>query len=59
MSRETLPKKLRSIRLAHLRPLHFAKDYLKYMVHVMPYTYIMTDMRPKIMTVAVKIYEKA
>jgi hypothetical protein len=36
----------------------FAKGYLEYMVHVLPYTYIMTDKRPDILPVAVKIYEE-
>jgi hypothetical protein len=35
-----------------------AKGYLEYMVHVMGYVYIMTDKRPDIMPVAVKIYEE-
>ena len=37
----------------------FAKGYLEYLVHVMSYTYIMTDVRPDIMPVAVKIFEEA
>jgi len=37
---------------------NFAKGYLEYMVHVMSYTYIMTDKRPDIMPVTVKIYEE-
>jgi hypothetical protein len=37
----------------------FAKGYLEYMVHVLPYTYIMTDKRPDILPVPVKIYEEA
>jgi hypothetical protein len=37
----------------------FAKGYLAYMVHVMPYTYFMTDKRPDIMPVAVKILEES
>jgi hypothetical protein len=36
----------------------FAKGYLEYMVHVMGYTYIMTDKRPDILPVAVKIFEE-
>jgi hypothetical protein len=36
-----------------------AKGYLEYVVHVMPYTYFMTDKRPEIMPVAVKIYEES
>ena len=35
-----------------------AKGYLEYMVHVMGYVYIMTDKRPDIMPVVVKIYEE-
>jgi hypothetical protein len=35
-----------------------AKGYLEYMVHVMPYTYFMTDTRPDIMPVTVKILEE-
>jgi hypothetical protein len=38
---------------------NFAKGYLEYIVHVMPYTYIMTDKRPGIMPVPVKIFEEA
>jgi hypothetical protein len=34
-----------------------AKGYLEYLVHVMSYTYIMTDRRPDILPVSVKIYE--
>ena len=37
---------------------NFAKGYLEYMVHVMGYTYIMTDKRPDILPVAVKIFEE-
>ncbi len=37
---------------------NFAKGYLEYLVHVMSYTYIMTDKRPDIMPVPVKIYEE-
>jgi len=37
----------------------FAKGYLEYTVHVMPYTYFMTDKRPDIMPVPVKIYEES
>jgi hypothetical protein len=36
----------------------FAKGYLEYLVVVMSYTYIMTDKRPEIFPVAVKIYEE-
>jgi hypothetical protein len=35
----------------------FAKGYLEYMVHVMAYTYIMTDKRPNILPVTVRIFE--
>ncbi len=35
-----------------------AKGYLEYLVHVMGYTYIMTDKRPDILPVSVKIYEE-
>jgi hypothetical protein len=34
------------------------KGYLEYLVHVLPYTYFMTDKRPDILPVAVKIYEE-
>jgi hypothetical protein len=37
---------------------NFAKGYLEYMVHVMSYTNIMTDTRPAIMPVQVKIFEE-
>ena len=37
---------------------NFAKGYLEYMVHVMSYTYIMTDRRPDILPVTVKIFEE-
>jgi hypothetical protein len=37
---------------------NFAKGYLEYTVRVMPYTYFMTDARPDIMPVAVKILEE-
>ena len=37
---------------------NIAKGYLEYMVHVMSYTYIMTDKRPDILPVVVKIYEE-
>jgi len=36
----------------------FAKGYLEYMVHVMSYTYIMTDKRPDILPSPVRIYEE-
>jgi hypothetical protein len=35
-----------------------AKGYLEYMIHVLPYTYFMTDTRPDIMPVPVKIIEE-
>jgi hypothetical protein len=35
-----------------------AKGYLEYSVHVMSYMYIMTDKRPDILPVVVKIYEE-
>jgi len=35
-----------------------AKGYLEYIIHVMPYTYFMTDKRPDVMPVSVKIYEE-
>jgi hypothetical protein len=38
---------------------NFAKGYLEYMIHVLPYTYIMTDKRPDILPVPVRIYEEA
>jgi hypothetical protein len=37
---------------------NIAKGYLEYMVHVMSYTYIMTDNRPDILPVPVKIFEE-
>ncbi|HXW98800.1 MAG TPA: DUF4389 domain-containing protein [Methanomicrobiales archaeon] len=36
----------------------FARGYLEYVVHVMPYLYIMTDRRPNILPVKVRIYEE-
>ena len=36
-----------------------AKGYLEYLVHVMDYVYIMTDKRPDIFPVAVKIFEES
>jgi hypothetical protein len=36
----------------------FAKGYLEYLVHIMSYSYIMTDKRPDILPVPVKIYEE-
>jgi hypothetical protein len=35
------------------------KGYLEYQVHVMNYTYFMTDRRPDILPVTVKIFEEA
>ena len=37
---------------------NIAKGYLEYTVHVLPYTYFMTDKRPDILPVAVKIIEE-
>jgi hypothetical protein len=37
---------------------NIAKGYLEYTVHVLSYTYFMTDKRPDVMPVAVKIYEE-
>jgi len=34
------------------------KGYLEYLVHVTPYIYFMTDKRPEIMPVPVKIFEE-
>jgi hypothetical protein len=36
---------------------NIAKGYLEYMVHVMPYTYFMTDKRPDVMPVTAEVYE--
>jgi len=36
----------------------FAKGYLEYIVHRMPYMYIMTDRRPAVLPDAVKIFEE-
>ncbi|MGB7993406.1 DUF4389 domain-containing protein [Methanoregula sp.] len=36
----------------------FAKGYLEYIVHVMAYTYIMSDKRPNILPVSVRIFEE-
>jgi len=38
---------------------NFVKGYLEYMVHVIPYMYFMTDQRPGIFPVPVRIYEEA
>jgi len=37
---------------------NFVKGYLEYYVHVMGYVYFMTDKRPDILPVPVKIYEE-
>jgi hypothetical protein len=37
---------------------NFAKGYMEYLVHVLSYTYIMTDKRPDILPVPVKIFEE-
>jgi hypothetical protein len=37
---------------------NLGKGYLEYMIHVLPYTYFMTDKRPDIMPVAVTVYEE-
>jgi len=37
---------------------NIARGYLEYLVDVMSYTYIMTDKRPEIFPVPVKIYEE-
>ncbi len=37
---------------------NITKGYLEYIVHVMGYLYFMTDTRPDIMPVGVKIYEE-
>lgn len=37
---------------------NLVKGYLEYMIHVLPYTYFMTDKRPDIMPVPVKIIEE-
>jgi Zn-dependent protease with chaperone function len=36
----------------------FIRGYLEYYVHIMPYFYFMTDRRPDIMPVTVRIYEE-
>jgi len=38
---------------------NFAKGYLEYLVHVMNYTYIVSDKRPGILPESVRIYEEA
>ena len=37
---------------------NIAKGYLEYLVHVMSYVYIMSDKRPDIMPVSVRVYEE-
>lgn len=37
---------------------NLVKGYLEYMIHVMPYTYFMTDRRPDVLPVGVKILEE-
>jgi len=37
---------------------NFAGGYMEYLVHVMNYTYLMTDRRPDILPVPVKIFEE-
>jgi hypothetical protein len=37
---------------------NLTKGYLEYMIHVMPYTYFMTDKRPDVMPVTVKVNEE-
>ncbi len=37
---------------------NIAKGYLEYMIYVMSYSYFMTDKRPDVMPVNVKIYEE-
>jgi uncharacterized membrane protein len=37
---------------------NYVKGYLEYIVHVMAYTNLMTDKRPGIMPVTVKIFEE-
>ena len=36
----------------------FARGYLEYAVHVMPYLYLMTDRRPAVLPVKVRIFEE-
>jgi hypothetical protein len=38
---------------------NFIKGYLEYYVHVTNYRYFMTDKRPEVMPVSVKIFEEA
>ena len=40
------------------RQSDFAGGYLEYLVHRMPYVYLMTDKRPAVMPDKVKIYEE-
>jgi hypothetical protein len=37
---------------------NIVQGYLGYMIHVMPYTYFMTDRRPDVLPVGVKVYEE-
>jgi hypothetical protein len=37
---------------------NLVRGYLEYQVHVMSYTYFMTDQRPEILPVTVKIFEE-
>jgi Domain of unknown function (DUF4389) len=36
----------------------FARGYLEYLVYVMPYMYLMTDRRPEILPVKVRIFQE-
>jgi hypothetical protein len=42
----------------HMGLSDFAKGYLEYLVHVMAYSYIMSDKRPNILPVTVRIFEE-
>lgn len=37
---------------------NLVKGYLEYMIHVLPYTYFMTDTRPDVLPVGVKVFEE-
>jgi hypothetical protein len=37
---------------------NIARRYLEYVIHVMSYSYFMTDKRPDVMPVSVKVYEE-
>lgn len=37
---------------------NLVKEYLEYMIHVLPYTYFMTDTRPDVLPVGVKVFEE-